>query len=831
MSKRRRASHSASASTSHTSSQSPFPETQFQPGSLDDDSQTGLWEAIEILEERGAPRTGEYLVRWAGDDPSTGKAWKPTWEPKTGCTNALIVEWKAKKANMGRAGRAVKLEKVDVADKAEKNDGGSRKGTKRRRSEDSDDDVVVEETPEKRPKKGKTRSSNASLFGKPNHVPKPSSNRSASGSVVSASPAPSSDRRARDHATQRVQVSVDLTSPRASGSSSKHAGRQRQAAHEDIGNADDGFADADNAAPEETLAPTDRTVHFQYGTTPSPSAAPSSALPARESSDLPPVDVDEAQPGPSQAPGKRLGPVPQPDPKLFHRFLPADATQPPADSLGSQVDPISQFSSPRQSTQGKSPRKTAATGDDAAGSLSQLPSAGKVVMMDGREVHMADLDSDSDNTSEVAAPEATKLDRGNMADAVDLPDVVASQAVADGAQLDSDEDDTDAALEAAMDATESQAGSSPIKQHACQWYGCDHVSKTADELAAHVRSHTDDIAPAPAPSATEQTVDIEESLAVESTDTAKPLVRETIPSVKPNAVPDAFESDSAEAADDDATIARQEAQVAELSAKFEEQIADLNRKLRNSLADYEYIRGLYADASDKAVAAVQESDALRSANETLRSQLTLGLKQRDRHNGAVVKQTRDKIAQLEGQQRILLDQARRTDDKVRRRATDWFVLQKRVEELEGRLDKKKDQLREERERNTTLQERNTELNERIAHIRAIGMGAFDSDDERMSGDESGTEDEIMRRREWKRMDTRAQTGEGEAPVASAPVHSGETAAVEVWEERGPIRAYACKWDAGNPGQCTRVFSGVAEFVAHAKLHVEREILPDAKEIE
>ncbi|KIK43895.1 hypothetical protein CY34DRAFT_35535, partial [Suillus luteus UH-Slu-Lm8-n1] len=70
-------------------------ETQFEPRSNDDDV---LWEVIEIVAERGK----KYRVRWAGNDPKTGRPWPLDWVPKHDCTDHLVGEWKRKKAVKGR---------------------------------------------------------------------------------------------------------------------------------------------------------------------------------------------------------------------------------------------------------------------------------------------------------------------------------------------------------------------------------------------------------------------------------------------------------------------------------------------------------------------------------------------------------------------------------------------------------------------------------------------------------------------------------------------------------------------------------------------------------
>ncbi|KAI0067047.1 hypothetical protein BV25DRAFT_1835372 [Artomyces pyxidatus] len=70
-------------------------QTKFQPQSSDEDN---LWEAEEILKENNK---GQYLVKWSGVDPSTGKPWKPTWQERKDCTDDLVSEWRAKQRAKG----------------------------------------------------------------------------------------------------------------------------------------------------------------------------------------------------------------------------------------------------------------------------------------------------------------------------------------------------------------------------------------------------------------------------------------------------------------------------------------------------------------------------------------------------------------------------------------------------------------------------------------------------------------------------------------------------------------------------------------------------------
>lgn len=93
------------ANSTQSSSGKAAPETQFRPTS---DAGETLWIVEAIVDERGPRQEGDYLIKWAGTNPETGKAWEPSWEPKGNCMDACIQEWKEKKRNdpliVGREG-------------------------------------------------------------------------------------------------------------------------------------------------------------------------------------------------------------------------------------------------------------------------------------------------------------------------------------------------------------------------------------------------------------------------------------------------------------------------------------------------------------------------------------------------------------------------------------------------------------------------------------------------------------------------------------------------------------------------------------------------------
>lgn len=71
----------------------PSSSEHFQP--RDDDEET-LWDVIEILKEKKR----HYFVKWAGNDPQTGKPWASSWVGKGDVTDDLVEKWKTQKAEM-----------------------------------------------------------------------------------------------------------------------------------------------------------------------------------------------------------------------------------------------------------------------------------------------------------------------------------------------------------------------------------------------------------------------------------------------------------------------------------------------------------------------------------------------------------------------------------------------------------------------------------------------------------------------------------------------------------------------------------------------------------
>ncbi|KAF9052222.1 hypothetical protein BDZ89DRAFT_421715 [Hymenopellis radicata] len=88
------------------------PESQrFVPQSDDDKN---VFPVVEITAEKGK----KYKVRWAGNDPATGKPWAESWEPKTNVMSPLVTDWKARKQAKKDRKRASKASSASTRSKA-----------------------------------------------------------------------------------------------------------------------------------------------------------------------------------------------------------------------------------------------------------------------------------------------------------------------------------------------------------------------------------------------------------------------------------------------------------------------------------------------------------------------------------------------------------------------------------------------------------------------------------------------------------------------------------------------------------------------------------------
>jgi hypothetical protein len=136
--------------------------------------------------------------------------------------------------------------------------------------------------------------------------------------------------------------------------------------------------------------------------------------------------------------------------------------------------------------------------------------------------------------------------------------------------------------------------------------------------------------------------------------------------------------------------------------------------------DLSFIREQYNEASASAVREVLKSTDLEEKMTILQGQLKHGLKQRDLHHAAVKGQQDKEVTILAAQNKILLEQSRRTDDDVRSRAAAYPEVESQRERLEQLL---RDAMR----KIDDLSDRNDELVSQIEVLRAKQMGVLGND--------------------------------------------------------------------------------------------------------
>ncbi|WWC89509.1 uncharacterized protein L201_004433 [Kwoniella dendrophila CBS 6074] len=362
-------------------------ETQFISQSDDADN---LWEVSEILDERGARATGDYLVQWKGFDPETGKPWEPSWTKKEGCTPNLIRDWKIKKANLDINSRT-KSRSNSVTPKEEKDDhstsrSSSRKIKRRRVEIDIDnedyDDVddhhtkYIDDDDDDEEDESYQNTSNRRRRGRVSvEVPTRLRRLRTSSSPVKTNKDRATVRfkRSRTRGTS-ISSSVDdnpASSPiRSTRSSRSQRSKPRDLAQtpspepEDITTTQESVPETRSTQMKKiidlsTTSPSNSQSNSTgngNGATPGPGPSTTANRSNRQPSSSPP---------PVPLPKKRLGPIPVQSPSVFKPFFQDDNNQPSQNSATSENDsvpvksssldrdPIRQFSSPPRSPERK----------------------------------------------------------------------------------------------------------------------------------------------------------------------------------------------------------------------------------------------------------------------------------------------------------------------------------------------------------------------------------------------------------------------------------------------------------------------------------------------
>ena len=167
--------------------------------------------------------------------------------------------------------------------------------------------------------------------------------------------------------------------------------------------------------------------------------------------------------------------------------------------------------------------------------------------------------------------------------------------------------------------------------------------------------------------------------------------------------------------------------------------AQQDRSRLRSIYDDEtsFLRAQLKDVTDKAVQEATLNEELETKVRRLRGQLTVGLEQRSTFNAAVEEQKQRQLEQIRMQNAFLLEQARRTDDAVRSKATKYPQMLAERDKKVADADKLLQRNLELWEDRIAMQKRSEELADQLHALRAHQMGVFGEDSDDESEDNAG----------------------------------------------------------------------------------------------
>ncbi|KAK4686752.1 hypothetical protein P7C73_g3375, partial [Tremellales sp. Uapishka_1] len=273
------------------------------------------------------------------------------------------------------------------------------------------------------------------------------------------------------------------------------------------------------------------------------------------------------------------------------------------------------------------------------------------------------------------------------------------------------------------------AGSQATTGLSCRWDSCTVVFESAGELARHVGTHVSAVVHENEPNS-------------EITFSQKNHDSEIASSQIPMAPPSQLPPENLSQAIPAVVIPVEPVPTSEeIINDLTSRLAAAKRTIKSRTDESDYVRDQYRLASDRAYAEVQVTTALRAEIATLKTQLDTGLKQRDIFNGAVRGQQATEVKQLNMQMKFLLDQARQTDDEVRKRASLYTKIKKANDQLKNEKDDMARELFDQRKALKKLEKRNEKLADEVSVWRGRTLGAFDDPEAGVSASGSGSESE------------------------------------------------------------------------------------------
>lgn len=251
-----------------------------------------------------------------------------------------------------------------------------------------------------------------------------------------------------------------------------------------------------------------------------------------------------------------------------------------------------------------------------------------------------------------------------------------------------------------------------------------------------------------------------------------------------------FEDADAEIAELAAPVPTEDGEppVPEVHIKYlKKRLKQTNTSLKHTQSDLDFIRSQYQQASTSAVQEVARAKQLDEQVARLKEQLTLGLKQRELHNRAVTEQSSAASNRREMQLKLLLEQSRRTDDTIRRKAAAQPRLVKENRELEAALHKARSSADD-------LSKRNNELVDQNALLRGRLMGAFE-DPVQDSDDETDDDLPILPSALPVLVPDFVDDAKATPPAQLVNATLAD----------GGIEAFRCKWSLGGDAVCPEIF--------------------------
>ncbi|WWC70372.1 uncharacterized protein I206_104322 [Kwoniella pini CBS 10737] len=779
-------------------SATPPAETQFISQSDDSDN---LWEALEIIGERGPRRTGDYLVQWKGVDPSTKGPWEPSWTKKEGCTQDLVRDWKVK------CNEAAEKEK----DNSERGKNTKKRKMTREEKKTTSPEVVIPAHRGRGRPPGSTKSNKSSATLHNRRTSRGASFSSEYTTTSAPSPTKTSrvTRGQNKNPPQTHIVEIQDESSSSPASSDKPSSRISKV-RIDLTNTESAIAGPGPSTAANRSRQSTPTDTPPLKTTSKSRSRVSLKSPGNKQSEQPvePGLASLADADNSSVSGDSIGQFSTPPASERRPKAATVEINPAANLLGESSNDQESASAPQEvkdvatANVWETIEHDGEIGERLVGEDDEGLAVIRVMEEDSMEQEIGEGDEDlNDLDSEHGNGEQEPLDQGqditdenrggsdNLAESdglANLPaEVAADESIISIRQTGNDDDnslkphpDTVALQESRAKIAELEAQISQLHQPE------DHPDTVAlHESRSKIAQLEAQLSQAQKPEPHPDSILLDE---FRSRVAQLEIERQAALSV------------STEPPTTQAEAGRESISEPRIT-QLEDEIAKLKRSKDLLSDDNGFLRGQYAEASSRAVTEVNNVKTLTEQVQTLKSQLSTGLKQRHMLFEKIAKDKEIEVHKLKGQLKILLDQSRLTDDNVRAKAAAYSTMKGELEEMTRQFLARGGEIDRLNRRIESLSERNEELVDQLDTIRALKMGVLpglaeeeDRDSYSSAGESDSTDDSLIlkaRNSEKKRNGIeRLSTND----VFQAQYIQGENT-------KTPLTGYECKFHDGEKG--------------------------------